>query len=159
MLDADVEVASAAGLRMIAVAELHRPPGTTPHVETRLRDGDLITAIRIPFSTVGRRSHYLKVRDRASFEWAVASAAVALDLDGAGTVRAAGVAVGGVATIPWRLRTVEAALVGHRLDLERCRAAATSAADGAVTHGKNAYKPTLIRRTVTRALAETGGLL
>ena len=157
-LDADVETASAAGRRTVAVADLHRPPGSTPHVETQLHAGEVITAVRIPFGAAARRSHYLKVRDRASFEWAVASAAVALDLDGAGVVRAAGVAVGGVATTPWRLRSVEAALLGRRLDLDLCRAAAASAADGAVTHGENAYKPSLVRRTVARALAQTGGL-
>ena len=157
-LDAEVAVASAAGTRTIPVADLHQQPGATPHIETQLRDGELLTEILIPLTAAGRRSHYLKVRDRASFEWAVASAAIALDLDGDRVVRDARVAVGGVATTPWRLPSVEAALIGHHLDEQLCRTAAASAADGAVPHGGNAYKPALLSRVVARALAHTGGL-
>ncbi len=112
----------------------------------------------MPTGPAARRSHYLKVRDRASFEWSIASAAVALDLGEDGTVRDVRIAVGGVATKPWRLPQVEAALQGRRLTPALAQAAAAHAADGAVAHGRNAYKVELIRRTVARALVETGAL-
>ena len=91
----------------------------------------------MPASARARQSHYLKIRDRASFEWSIASAAVALDLDGDGVVRDVGVAIGGVATKPWRVPYVEAALLGRTLTAELCVEAAARAADGAVTHGDN----------------------
>ncbi len=139
-------------------ADLHRRPGDTPAVETQLAPGELILSIDVPTGPAARRSHYLKVRDRASFEWSIASAAVALDLGEDGTVRDVRIAVGGVATKPWRLPQVEAALQGRRLTPALAQAAAAHAADGAVPHGRNAYKVELIRRTVARALAETGAL-
>ena len=156
-LDATVTIAGPQGERAIAVTELHRPPGATPAVETQLAPGELITAIDLPADRGGWRSHYLKVRDRASFEWSIASAAVALDLDG-GVVRDVRIAVGGVATTPWRLPQVEAALRGRRLTPELVRGAAALATEGAVPHARNLYKVELIRRTVARALEETGGL-
>ncbi len=156
-LDATVTIAGPSGERAIAVTDLHRPPGATPEVETQLAPGELITAIDLPADRRGWRSHYLKVRDRASFEWSIASAAVALDLDG-GTVRDVRIAVGGVATTPWRLPQVEATLRGRRLTPELAHGAAALAADGAVPHGCNLYKVELIRRTVALALEETGGL-
>src|SRR5215203_2170056 len=114
-LDASVEVRGANGQRTVPLTEFHRLPGDTPHIETVLEPGELITAITVPASPMARRSHYLKVRDRASFEFAVVSAAVALDLDGA-RIRQARVALGGVGTKPWRVPTVEAALVGASLE-------------------------------------------
>ena len=156
-LDATVTIAGPQGERAILVTELHRPPGATPAVGTQLAPGELITAINLPTDRRRWRSHYLKVRDRASFEWSIASAAVALDLDGE-VVRDVRVAVGGVATTPWRLPQVEAALRGRRLTPELVREAAALAAEGAVPHGRNLYKVELIKRTVARALVETGGL-
>ncbi len=156
-LDATVTIAGAQGERTIAVTDLHRPPGATPEVETQLAPGELITAIDLPADRRGWRSHYLKIRDRASFEWSIASAAVALDLDG-GVVRDVRIAVGGVATTPWRLPQVEVALSGRRLTPELAREAAALAAEGAVPRGRNLYKVELIRRTVARALEETGRL-
>ncbi len=158
VLDATLRLAGAGGERAIGVADLHRVPGDTPHVETRLRPGELIVAIDIPPGPATRRSHYVKVMDRAGFEWSIASAAVALDIDGGATVREARVAVGGVATKPWRLPQVEDALRGRRLDAALCRAAGALAAEGAVVHGADAYKVKLIQNTVARALEETGGL-
>ncbi len=158
VLDATVRIAGSDGERALPLAELHQLPGDTPHVETRLRPGELILAIEIPPSAAARRSHYLKVRDRASFEWSIAAAAVALDLGEDGTVRDARVAVGGVATTPWRLPRVEQALRGRRLDRALCHEAGALAAKGAAPRGRNAYKVELIRRTVARALEETGGL-
>ncbi len=157
-LDARVRIAGAQGERVVPLGELHRQPGDTPEVETQLAPGELITAIDLPSRPGAWRSHYLKVRDRASFEWSIASAAVALDLGEGGEVRDARVAVGGVATTPWRLPAVEDALRGRRLTADLAREAGALAGEGAVTHGRNAYKVELVRRTVARALQETGGL-
>jgi len=156
-LDADVHVRGAAGERVIPVERLHRLPGDTPHVETVLELGELITAVTIPATAHARRSHYLKVRDRASFEFALASAAVALDVEG-DAIRQARVAVGGVATTPWRLPQVEEALIGRPLTGEVLREAAARAAAGAEPRGLNAFKVTLLPRTVERALRVVGGL-
>ena len=157
-LDASVRIAGASGERTIPFLDLHRPPGDTPSVETQLAPGDLILGYDLPAAAPGWRSHYLKVRDRRSYQWATASAAVVLDLGADGAVRDARVAIGGVATRPWRLPGVEAALRGRRLTPVLCRAAAAGAAEGAVTHGDNAHKPELIRRTVMRGLELAGGL-
>ncbi len=159
VLDARVHVAGQDGERTFPLANLHQLPGDTPHIETQLLPGELLLAIEIPPSTVARRSHYLKVRDRASFEWSIASAAVALDLDEDNTVRDVRIAVGGVATTPWRLPHVEQALYGQRLGQTLCREAAMLASEGAIPRGRNAYKVALIQRTVARALEETGGLV
>ncbi len=155
-LDARVSILGPDGEDEIAVENLHRLPGDTPHLETVLQPGDLITAVTIPASEAARRSHYVKVRDRASFEWALVSAAVALDMDG-GTIRDARVAAGGVGTKPWRLRTVESVLIGKTAGPDVFRAAADRAADGAQPRGDNAYKVELLKRTVVRALIELGG--
>jgi xanthine dehydrogenase YagS FAD-binding subunit len=145
------------GDREIPIAELHRLPGDTPHIETVLEPGELIAALILPDAPYARRSHYLKVRDRASFEWALTSAAVGLDIDGDGAIRQARVAVGGVGTKPWRLPQVEAALAGSKPDAAAFRAAAERAAEGAQPHGHNAFKVELVKRTVVRALVEVGG--
>lgn len=155
-LDAEVQVAGPRGRRTLPLDHLHRLPGDTPERETELEAGDLIMGVRIPASGAARRSHYLKVRDRAAFEWALASAAVALELDG-GAIREARVAVGGVATKPWRLRPVEAALTGQRPGPDLFRAAAERAADGAAPRPGNAFKVELLKHTVERALAAVGG--
>ena len=157
-LDATVRITGPDKERTIPLGDLHRLPGDTPSVETQLQPGELILSIDVPTGPAARRSHYLKVRDRASFEWSIASAAVALDLGEDGVVRDVRIAVGGVATKPWRLPQVEAALRGEPLTLALMQAAAAHAADGAVPRGGNTYKVELIRRTVARALAETGGL-
>src|SRR5207249_10470084 len=111
-------------------------PGPSPHIETVLEPGEVIDAITVPASAVARRSHYLKVRDRASFEFAVVPAAVALDMDGA-RVRQAHIALGGVATKPWRVPRVEAALAGSDVDSAALRRAAALAAQGAQRRGHN----------------------
>ena len=155
-LDAGVLVSGVNGARTLPVDALHRTPGDTPHVETVLEPGELITAVVIPASRHARRSHYLKIRDRASFEWALVSAAVALDIDDS-MIRQARVAVGGVATKPWRLPHVERALVGRRIDEQLLRLAASRASDGAAPHGQNGFKVTLLERTVERALCTVVG--
>ena len=119
-----------AGSARCRLSDFHRLPGDTPHIETVLEPGEVITAITVPASPAARRSHYLKVRDRASFEFAVVSAAVALDMDGA-RIRQARVALGGVGTKPWRVPRVEAALAGASLDPAALRRAAALAAQGA----------------------------
>jgi xanthine dehydrogenase YagS FAD-binding subunit len=145
------------GARRIAFADLHVAPGDDPAIETTLRPGELITAFTVPALPFARRSLYLKIRDRQSYEFALASAAVALDLDGA-LVREARIALGGVATKPWRAREAEAFLRGKTLDEGSARAAAETAFASAVTHGQNGYKPELGRRTLVRALLEAKAL-
>jgi xanthine dehydrogenase YagS FAD-binding subunit len=154
-LDASIEVRGAAGTRMVPLAEFHRLPDDTPHIETVLEPGELIAAIAVPSSIMARRSHYLKVRERASFEFAMVSAAVALEIDG-GRIRHARVALGGVGTKPWRARRVEAALAGAGLDRQALRLAAALAAEGAQGRGGNDFKIELMQRTIVRAV-ETAG--
>lgn len=154
-LDGSVEVRGPNGQRTVPLIELHRLPGDTPHIETVLEPGEVIAAITVPASTASRRSHYLKVRDRASFEFAVVSAAVALDMNGS-RIRQAHVALGGVGTKPWRVPRVEAALAGASLDPATLRMAATLAAEGARGHGHNDFKIELMQRAIVRAV-ETAG--
>jgi xanthine dehydrogenase YagS FAD-binding subunit len=154
-LDATVDLAGPKGVRVVRFEDLHRPPGDTPHLETTLQPGEIITGFHVPSGPWTRRSLYLKVRDRASFEFAAASAAVALDMDG-GVVRQARIGLGGVAARPWRATAAEAALIGQPLIEATAQAAAEAAFAGAVTHGMNAHKPELGRRTLVRALLEAG---
>jgi xanthine dehydrogenase YagS FAD-binding subunit len=154
-LEAAVEVRGGGRQRVVPLLEFHRLPGTTPHVETVLEPGEVITAITVPASPLARRSHYLKVRDRASFEFAVVSAAVALEMDG-GRIRQARIALGGVGTKPWRVPQVEAALVGSSLDPAALRPAAALAAEGAQGRGHNDFKIELMQRAIVRAI-ETAG--
>ena len=151
VLDAELELTGPNGKRTVPIGDFHRVPGDTPHIETVLAPGEMITGIDIPASAAAKRSYYLKVRDRASFEFALVSAAVALDLDG-GTIRAVRVAAGGVGTKPWRLPEVEAALTGKQADPATLKAAAEQAGAGAKPAGMNAFKQVLLRRTVLRAL-------
>lgn len=150
-LDATVEIAGADGPRSLSFEKLHVAPGNTPQVETTLRQGDLILGFAVPAAPWTRRSLYLKIRDRESYEFALASAAVALDLDG-DRVREARIALGGVATRPWRAREAEAVLKGERLSGKTAARAAEAAFASAVTHGGNDDKPELGRRTLVRAL-------
>jgi xanthine dehydrogenase YagS FAD-binding subunit len=150
-LDAGVELEGPAGRRVIAFEALHRPPGDTPHIETTLRRGELITAFSVPAAPWTRRSLYLKIRDRQSYEFALASAAVALDLD-RGVVREARIALGGVASRPWRSAAAEAVLRGHPLTDAQAGAAAETAFADAAAPGDRAFKPELGRRTLVRAL-------
>ena len=154
-LDASVEVRGSNGQRTVPLMALHRLPGDTPHIETVLEPGEVVTAITVPANAVARRSHYLKVRDRASFEFAVVSAAVALEVNG-GRIRQAVVALGGVGTKPWRVSRVEAALAGASLDPATLRSAAALAAEGAQGRGHNNFKIELMQRVIVRAV-ETAG--
>lgn len=156
-LDATVDIIGIRGSRTIPFAALHHRPGRTPHIETALQDGDMIASFFVPAAPWTRRSLFLKVRDRESFEFALASAAVALDVRN-GRVRAARIALGGVATVPWRARQAEAALAGKRIDDESAKAAATAAFAGARRHEHNAFKITLGKRTLIRALTEAAAM-
>jgi xanthine dehydrogenase YagS FAD-binding subunit len=151
--EAEVELAGPAGVRRLAFAALHRPANGEPHIETTLRPGEVIVAFNVPAGPWSRRSLYLKIRDRSSYEFALASAAVGIALDG-DVVRAARIGLGGVAYRPWRAREAEAALVGWPLDEASAKAAAEAAFTGVVTHGGNAFKPELGRRTLVRALLQ-----
>jgi xanthine dehydrogenase YagS FAD-binding subunit len=151
VLDAELELTGQDGMRTLPIGDFHRVPGNTPNIETVLQPGEMITAINVPASAAARRSHYLKVRDRASFEFALVSAAVALELDG-DTIRSVRVAAGGVGTKPWRLPEVEAALTGKQAAAASLKAAADEAGTGAKPAHMNAFKLVLLRRTVLRAL-------
>jgi xanthine dehydrogenase YagS FAD-binding subunit len=151
VLDAELELTGRDGRRTVPIGDFHLVPGNTPHIETILEPGEMITGIEIPASAAAKRSHYLKVRDRASFEFALVSVAVALDLDGR-TIRGVRVAAGGVGTKPWRLPDVEAALAGREADTATLKAAADQAGLGAKPTAMNAFKLVLLRRAVLRAL-------
>jgi xanthine dehydrogenase YagS FAD-binding subunit len=140
------------GERAIPLTDFHVSYGEDPARESVLEHGELITAVELPAVPWFARSHYLKVRDRASYEFALASAAVALDLDG-GHIRAARVALGGVGTKPWRSPEAEQALTGKRAEEATYRAAAEAALRGAKPQKHNGFKIELAKRTVARALA------
>ncbi|PPU44713.1 FAD-binding molybdopterin dehydrogenase [Xanthomonas arboricola] len=145
--------------RRIPVDDFFLLPGQTPHLEHALRPGEIIVGIEIPRSPALKRSHYLKVRDRASYEFAAASAAVGLELEADNiTIRQARIAVGGVATKPWRLHQVEALLNGATLDERTLRTAAAASVDEAKVSGHNAFKIALTPSVVARALMQVGGI-
>jgi len=161
-LDAAVELEGPQGVRRMPFAALHRQPGDKPNVETTLLPGELIKMFEVPAGRWTRRSLYLKIRDRSSYEFALASAAVALDLEQgrAGDARVADVriALGGVATVPWRAKEAEAALRGKELNEQNLHAAAEAAFAGARTHEHNAFKVALGKRTLIRALNEAAAM-
>ena len=156
-LDAQVEVSGPNGMRHFPFSALHRSPDGQPHIETTLKAAETIVAFHIPSLPWARRSAYIKVRDRASYEFAIASAAVALDMDG-DRVRQVRIALGGMAYRPWRSREAEEALTGKALTEASATNAADVALQGARTHGKNDYKPELGRRTLVRALLHAQAL-
>ncbi|WP_375305392.1 xanthine dehydrogenase family protein subunit M [Bradyrhizobium sp. A11] len=150
-LDATVEITGKSGARSLPFAQLHKAPGTTPEIETTLQPGELISA----FSISGRwpRSVYLKARDRQSYEFALSSAAVALDVQN-GMIRDARVALGGVATVPWRAREAEALLKGQKFDDGLARRVADAAFADAKGRRHNSFKIALGKRVVARALQQ-----
>jgi xanthine dehydrogenase YagS FAD-binding subunit len=150
-LDAVVITRSGDGERQVPIGQFFRQPGTTPDQEHDLRPGELIVGVDVPTGPEMRRSGYLKVRDRQSFEFALTSAAVALHID-AGVIRTARVAVGGVGTVPWRLPAVEQALQGRAPGADLWNVAAARAADGAKPLQENGFKVELVKRTVERQL-------
>jgi xanthine dehydrogenase YagS FAD-binding subunit len=156
-LDAAVEIGGPEAGRTIPFAQVHTQPDDHPNRETTLAPGELITAFEIPGGGWTKRSLYLKVRDRQSYEFALASAAVALDLDG-GRVKQARIALGGVATVPWRAKDAEAALTGKAIDDASLKAAADAAFAKAMPRQHNSYKVELGKRTLIRALREAAAL-
>jgi xanthine dehydrogenase YagS FAD-binding subunit len=152
-LDAEIRLAGASGTRTVRLDDFYRLPGDTPEVENDLRPGELITEVAVPRLDWARRSTYVKVRDRQSYEFALCSAAVALNIRDS-RVLDARVAAGGVATRPWRLASVEAALRGVPATPEAFEDAASVAAEGARPLPGNGFKVSLLKRTVVRALIE-----
>ncbi|MER9071759.1 xanthine dehydrogenase family protein subunit M [Mesorhizobium sp. M0904] len=145
------------GDRQAAVDDFFLLPGVTPEREHAIQPGEVITAISIPGTPAARRSTYLKVRDRQSYEFAAASAAVGVEFEADGrTIRDLRVALGGVATKPWRARAVEEALKGKVLEPEVVRQASLLAVEAAVDHGANHYKIQLAPRVVARAILKMG---
>ncbi len=155
-VDALVHARSAMGTRIVPIDRLHVLPGDRPDIETILHPGEMIEAIELVPSAHARASTYLKVRDRASYEFALVSVAAALAIEG-GIVREARVALGSVAPVPWRARDVEAALVGNPANDASFSHAADVAVRGMRGHGQNDYKIPLARQAVRRTLAMVGG--
>lgn len=154
-LDATLRVHGMDGERSFPVEDLFRLPGETPHLEHTLRPGELIVEVRVPGAPQGRCARYLKVRDRASYEFALVSAAVALDIVD-GRILGARIAAGGVGARPWRMRASEAALIGKAASREAFLVAAELALQGARPLSGNHYKVELLKRTIVRALEMAG---
>jgi xanthine dehydrogenase YagS FAD-binding subunit len=152
-LDAVVHVQGSTGTRTIDFADFHRLPGDTPERDNQLADDELITAIELPAEGFAAHSHYQKVRDRASYAFALISVAAALELDGT-VIRSARIALGGVAHKPWRDPAVEAALVGQPANRETFAAAADALLKDAQPLQHNAFKITLAHRAIVRALGQ-----
>ncbi|NCD67763.1 FAD binding domain-containing protein [Mucilaginibacter agri] len=156
-LGAIIYVQGAKGIRTIPFADFHLLPAQTPHLEHNLRQGELITHIEIPALPFAAKSHYLKVRDRASYEFALTSAAVALDVQN-GIIRQARIALGGVGTKPWRSLDAEKALIGASATESTYKRAADLALATANPYKDNAFKVELAKRTLVRALKTVEGL-
>lgn len=156
-LDASVLVQGSGGERRIPMTDFHRMPGDAPERDTVLEPGELIVAVLVPACIAAARSHYLKIRDRASFEFALVSVAAGLQIY-RGRVQEVRLAAGGVGTRPWRLVGAEDALRGKAASAESYRAAAERAVEGAHPLAMNGFKVELLRRAVRRALAGAGEL-
>jgi len=157
-LEAIVEVRGAQGTRRIALRDFHRLPGDTPQRDTNLEPGELIVAVELPASSArfADRSKYLKIRDRASYAFALVSVAAALEMSG-NTIRDARLALGGVAHKPWRLERAERLLVGRRLDAATLNAALAAAIEGAQPLAGNAFKVKLVQGALSEALQVASG--
>ena len=155
-LDAKVHVTSSQGQRSIAFTDLHTLPGDHPEVETTLKPGELITEIELPALPFARHSIYRKVRDRASYAFALISVAAAMEVEN-GTVKDVRVALGGVAHKPWRALKLEASLKGQPATDESFRAAAEEELADAKPLSQNGFKVELARRTIVAVLAELAG--
>ncbi len=156
-LDASVVIATPRGDRSIPIGEFHRLPGNKPELDTMLLPGEMIVAVDLPASPFARHSHYLKIRDRASYAFALVSVAAALDLEG-GMVRKAHIALGGVAHKPWRLASAEQLLLGKNLNDTTRMAAARALTAGAHGLRDNKFKIELAQRAIVRALRIAEGV-
>jgi xanthine dehydrogenase YagS FAD-binding subunit len=150
-LEATILVEGPKGKRTIPFAEFHKLPGNTPNIENALEPGELVTYVDLPKPITGAKSVYLKLRDRASYEFALASAAVVAKVEG-GHIRYVRVAMGGVGTKPWRSHEAEASLMGKPVDAAHFRTAAEAALRDAKPRTDNAFKVELAKRCVVRAL-------
>lgn len=149
-LEAVIHVEGPKGKREIAIGDFYKLPGDTPHIENALEPGELITYVVLP-PPIGNKQVYLKLRDRASYEFALASAAVVARVEG-GHIHSVRVAMGGVGTRPWRSHEVEAALNGKAANAANFHAAAEAALRAAKPRTDNAFKVELAKRCITRAL-------
>ena len=157
-LEAVVRVQGPNGEREIPIADFHRLPGSTPNVDTNLKDDELITAVDLPAIPFAARSHYLKFRDRASYAFALVSVAVALEIDPSKKITAVRIALGGVAHKPWRAQKAEEQLVGKTADEKTFGAAADAELAGAKGYAHNSFKIELAKRSIVRALTTTCAL-
>jgi xanthine dehydrogenase YagS FAD-binding subunit len=155
-LDAVIHLQGPDGARAVPIADFHRLPADRPQDDTIIQPGELITAVELPASPFSLHAHYLKVRDRASYAFALVSVAAAVDLDG-GTVRNARIVLGGVAHKPWRALEAENALRGQVLSDEVLAKVGAAAVAGARPYSHNAFKVALAQRAVVRALQIAGG--
>jgi xanthine dehydrogenase YagS FAD-binding subunit len=153
-LEATIQIHGVKGERSVPISEFFLLPGTTPDRETVLEPGDLITSVTLPAPAPGAKSTYLKLRDRAAYEFALASAAVVATVKG-GTISRVRVALGGVGTRPWRSTEAEQALEGKPVDAASFRAAAEAALRDSKPRTGNAYKVELAKRCLVRALTLT----
>ena len=156
-LDATVRVRGRAGERAIPFPDFHRLPGDTPQLDTNLKPDELIVAIDLPPSPYAQHSEYLKIRDRASYDFALISVAAALELD-SGRIRSARIALGGVAHKPWRTESAERALAGQTVSRETFERAASEAVRGARPLRENGFKVEMAKRAIVRALSSAGGI-
>jgi xanthine dehydrogenase YagS FAD-binding subunit len=150
-LEAVVRVQGPKGARTISFEDFHRLPGDTPNIETNLQPDELITAVDLPALPFAKHSHYLKVRDRASYAFALVSVAAALDVQG-GKIKSVRLALGGVALKPWRAHKAEQALTGQTPDEQNFRTAAEAELAAAKGYKYNSFKIELARRAITQAL-------
>ena len=150
-LEAVIHVEGPKGKRTIAFADFHKLPGDTPHIENALEPGELITYVDLPKSLEGAKSTYLKLRDRASYEFALSSAAIVARVEG-GHIRYIRVAMGGVGTKPWRSHEAEGALMGKPANAATFKAAAEAALAKAKPQKDNAFKVELAKRCLVRSL-------
>jgi xanthine dehydrogenase YagS FAD-binding subunit len=156
-LRAVVRVQGPGGTRTIPIEDFHRLPGAAPERDTSLNAAELITAVDLPRSAFAEHAYYLKLRDRASYAFALVSVAAGLDLRD-GIVQSAALAMGGVAHKPWRVQQAEALLAGRKLELQTMQAAADAVLQGAQPYQQNRFKLALARRAVVRAFSIAGGL-
>jgi len=156
-LDAVVHVTGPKGDRVIPFGEFHRLPGETPQVDTNLSRDEIITHIDLPRSEVARHSSYLKIRDRASYAFALVSVAAALHVEH-GTITEARLALGGVAHKPWRAHEAETSMKGHAPTADAFRHAAELALTGAKAYAHNEFKIEIAKRAIVRSFSDLGGV-
>jgi xanthine dehydrogenase YagS FAD-binding subunit len=156
-LDAHIRVRGPQGERTIPIADFHRLPGNTPEIDTNLGKDELILSIDLPKSPYAAHSHYLKVRDRASYEFALVSVATAMDIQD-GRIRSARIVLGGVAHKPWRCEDAEKMLIGNHTDETFFEDAGEIAVRDAKPYQHNAFKIALVRNAVTKALSIAGAV-